>query len=314
MLIVLSLAGAGLLAPAAGAQAGGTPASSGMAGGAQYGRPIEIRERPVATLFRVAPRKLRAGQAPRIALRVDEGGVRTVTARLVFQPVRSGAIARVDIGDVRVGRETAVPWPSATQLQAGSYVVRLHVKDASGRTLRRTARASGRSSLQVVAPPAPPAPAPAPVAPITPTAPVVRAGGVFPVQGPHSYGDAFGAPRKGYEHQGVDVAAAEGVPIVAPLDGTITAVDYQARAAGYYIVQTALDGRAFFYAHCQEGSIVVVAGATVSAGQPLCRVGATGDASGPHLHFEMWEGGWRSSKDSHPVDPLPQLKAWDGAL
>ena len=52
-------------------------------------------------------------------------------------------------------------------------------------------------------------------------------------------------------------------------------------------------------------------GQAVAAGQQLCRVGQTGDATGPHLHFEIWIGGWRRDKASVPVDPLAQLQAWD---
>jgi murein DD-endopeptidase MepM/ murein hydrolase activator NlpD len=66
-----------------------------------------------------------------------------------------------------------------------------------------------------------------------------------------------------------------------------------------------------FFAHCQEGSIPVVPGAVVAAGQPICLVGRTGDATGPHLHFEIWVGGWRVSAASHFIDPLPDLQAWD---
>jgi murein DD-endopeptidase MepM/ murein hydrolase activator NlpD len=43
----------------------------------------------------------------------------------------------------------------------------------------------------------------------------------------------------------------------------------------------------------------------------MCLVGHTGDATGPHLHFEIWVGGWRVDAASHPIDPLADLQAWD---
>jgi murein DD-endopeptidase MepM/ murein hydrolase activator NlpD len=88
-------------------------------------------------------------------------------------------------------------------------------------------------------------------------------------------------------------------------------VRYQASGAGWYVVLDGVDGRDYFFAHCAEGSVAVAAGAPVAAGQRLCGVGATGGASGPHLHFEIWEIGWRVP-GGFPIDPLPQLLAWGG--
>jgi murein DD-endopeptidase MepM/ murein hydrolase activator NlpD len=202
--------------------------------------------------------------------------------------------------------------------------VSLHATDPTGRTLARTARASGQGRLTVVPKPKPkpkpapmpptpaptnPAPVPAPVP--APTAPITS--GVFPVAGPHSFGgpDArFGAGRTGHSHEGQDVLAAAGTPVVAPTAGTVIAVGYQKGGAGYYVTLHSVDGRDFFMCHFQPGSTVVALNQTVAAGAPIARVGSTGDASGPHLHFEIWIGGWARGE---PIDPLPQLRAWDGA-
>ena len=87
------------------------------------------------------------------------------------------------------------------------------------------------------------------------------------------------------------------MPVVAPVAGSISFTDYQAKAAGYYIVEKGSDGYDYFFAHCQKGSVVVAPEQAVLAGQPLCNVGMTGDATGPHLHFEAWEG-WRVDGNS----------------
>lgn len=134
----------------------------------------------------------------------------------------------------------------------------------------------------------------------------------FPVDGPFSFGGdgaKFGAGRPGHTHQGQDVVADEGEPVVAPYGGKITYVAYQAAGAGYYVVEDADDGRDYVFMHFQKGSTAVKEGDRVTTGQRLGLVGATGDASGPHLHFEVWTGGaWQFG--GKPVDPLPLLKQW----
>ncbi|TML33044.1 MAG: hypothetical protein E6G29_12625 [Actinobacteria bacterium] len=77
----------------------------------------------------------------------------------------------------------------------------------------------------------------------------------FPVAGPHSYGGPearFGAPRSGHTHQGQDLLAAEGTPLVAPLRGVITYTGYQAGGAGIYVVMHASGTRYdFAFMHLQ---------------------------------------------------------------
>jgi murein DD-endopeptidase MepM/ murein hydrolase activator NlpD len=160
---------------------------------------------------------------------------------------------------------------------------------------------------------------PTPRAPATrtPTPPATTVSGVFPVQGPFSFGgdDArFGAGRAGHIHQGQDVVAASGTPLVAPVAGTVTWKSNQPGGAGIYLVVRGAgsgEARDYVFMHIKRGTMLVAPGDAVSAGQQLAQVGATGDASGPHLHFEIWIGGW-FARGGAPVDPLPQLQRWAG--
>jgi murein DD-endopeptidase MepM/ murein hydrolase activator NlpD len=164
-------------------------------------------------------------------------------------------------------------------------------------------------------PPKPPTPAPPSVGEAGVPSPTQTAseGALFPVLGSHSFGGAenrFGAPRTGHTHQGQDVLASEGLTVAAPLAGTVITTAYQAGGAGWYAAEHTVDGLDFFYAHCQAGTLAVGTGEPVQAGQAICKVGQTGDATTPHLHFEIWVGGWQAA-GGHPIDPLPYLEAWD---
>jgi biotin carboxyl carrier protein len=308
-----------LLAVPSSAHASGVGAASfptAHAGGAEYGQPNgrPSAAHPVATTFRIGRHTLTEGAHPTLALRIDQFGVRSVTARVAFRPVHGdGTVAVFQLGRIRTGALLHPRWPAGVALKPGVYDVSLHAAGPAGGQLLRRAHASGKASLTVKAKPAPkPAPVATPTPTTTPVAnPGVTTAGVFPVAGPHTYGDGFGVGRVGHTHQGQDVLAAEGTPVVAPEAGTIVARDYQASAAGFYLTEDASDGRSFFFAHCKADTFAVAVGQAVAAGQQLCQVGHTGDATGPHLHFEIWLGGWRRSSASTVIDPLAQLQAWD---
>jgi murein DD-endopeptidase MepM/ murein hydrolase activator NlpD len=155
-----------------------------------------------------------------------------------------------------------------------------------------------------------PPPGPAPGDDPPPPPPPAADDHAFPVLGPYSFGgdgSRFGAPRGNHTHQGQDVAASEGQTLVSVSNGTVYWRAYQASAAGNYVVIRGSDGYDYAYMHLREGA-AVDAGEHVSAGEPIGHVGQTGDAQGPHLHFEVWDGHWQDG--GHPIDPLPFLRAW----
>jgi murein DD-endopeptidase MepM/ murein hydrolase activator NlpD len=301
------LAGAALALlawPATGhAQSGGTTVPA-PTGGAGYGSSVP---KLTASRFAVTPRTLTVGAAASFRYRID-GTQRSVRVRVDLLPIGSRRpAARIRMGWKRTGRTLVRTWtPPAGRLTPGGYVARLHAVDRRGRTLRRTATASGRSRLTVLAPPAPaPAPAPPPAAAV--------GSGVFPVQGSYTFGDGFGVKRGEATHRGQDILAAEGTPVATPRGGIVSWRAYQASGAGNYVVIDADDGRDFVFMHLQNGSITVAKGDVLSAGQVFAKVGTTGHTSGPHLHFEIWPTGWYSSDASAPIDPAPDLRAWAAA-
>jgi murein DD-endopeptidase MepM/ murein hydrolase activator NlpD len=135
-------------------------------------------------------------------------------------------------------------------------------------------------------------------------------GGVFPVRGEHDYGTFVNRFGGGRNHQGQDVFAKCGTPLVAALGGVVTFKKFQSRA-GNYVVIKADDGTGQAYMHLAAPA-TVDKGQRVAAGDPIGRVGDTGRASGCHLHFELWTApGWYEGGSA--IDPLPALKRWDAA-
>ena len=95
-------------------------------------------------------------------------------------------------------------------------------------------------------------------------------------------------------HTGTDIACAEGTPILAAADGTVTVangLDSWGGSYGYYIQIDHGGGLETLYAHCS--SICVTTGQQVQSGQVIGYVGHTGRATGSHLHFEVRANGNR---------------------
>jgi murein DD-endopeptidase MepM/ murein hydrolase activator NlpD len=146
-------------------------------------------------------------------------------------------------------------------------------------------------------------PKPVRTAPTDIDAPLSPAGYVFPVYGPSSFSDTYGAPRAHVTwHHGEDIFAPLGAPVLAVADGTVFSVGWN-DVGGYRFWLRDRQGNQFYYAHLSAFSPMAVENRSVRAGDVIGFVGNTGDAQGTpyHLHFEI-----------HPVSLLPM--GYDGVV
>lgn len=130
----------------------------------------------------------------------------------------------------------------------------------------------------------------------------------FPIRGRHTYGDGVGAGRG---HRGQDVFARCGKRLRAARAGRVQFKGNQPSGAGRYLV---IDGKAtpldYVYMHLGRG-VRVREGEKVRTGEMIGRVGRTGNASGCHLHFELWSGpGWFEG-GTYLRSVRSELRRWD---
>ena len=136
---------------------------------------------------------------------------------------------------------------------------------------------------------------------------------VVPVHGVRA-GDlrpSFGAPRSGGRtHQGIDILARRGTPVVATADGMV--VSTRPNRLGGTVVWVAGAGRRlYYYAHLDAVAPDVRVGTIVRAGDRLGSVGTTGNAAGgpPHLHFGIYRTpSWLGDGRTAALDPYPYLR------
>ncbi len=131
--------------------------------------------------------------------------------------------------------------------------------------------------------------------------------GQFPVAGSAYYTDDWLEPRPGptpHLHMGDDIIAPTGTPLRAPATGQLTYSDSDPAGYGLTAIVTRADGAYFLMAHMSATVAGLASGSSVAQGQIVGFVGATGDATGPHCHFEVHPGGGAA------VDPKPLLDKW----
>lgn len=128
---------------------------------------------------------------------------------------------------------------------------------------------------------------------------------VFPVAAPSTFSDDWMAPRGSRYHEGIDIMAARGAPIVAVVSGTIVRIGTTPISGNRFWLR-ASNGDEYFYCHLDGFAPAAREGAFVKAGTVLGYNGDTGDAKGttPHLHFEIHPGG------GGPIRPYPLVSSW----
>ena len=130
---------------------------------------------------------------------------------------------------------------------------------------------------------------------------------IFPVLGTSWFEDGFGADREGGKrrHEGTDLFAKEGTPIVSICGGRVEQLGWN-RLGGERVGVRGDDGNYYYYAHLQAISSSLVKGERIKAGESVGSMGHTGDAltTPDHLHFgiELPNGQW--------INPYPFLAVW----
>ncbi|WP_052390044.1 M23 family metallopeptidase [Streptomyces sp. NRRL B-24484] len=182
------------------------------------------------------------------------------------------------------------PAPSGPSFPSRSPAGERPGPDRADRELARAALAA-RSRPRPQQPPQPGGPEDQDTAPRPPyVLPVERAG--------LSAGFGQAGPHWAARHTGIDFPVPAGTPVRAATDGTVT-TGWSA-AYGYLAVVTAADGTETWYGHLRGYRLP---GGPIRAGEVIGWAGSTGNATGPHLHFEVRPGG------RAPVDPVPWLLA-----
>lgn len=99
-------------------------------------------------------------------------------------------------------------------------------------------------------------------------------------------------------HNGIDIAAEEGTPVVAVKSGRVTEIRTSA-TYGRLLKYKTTDGYEVMYAHLS--AVLAEKGEKITQGQIVAKSGNTGLSTGPHLHYSLWKDG----KLLNPADYLP---------
>jgi murein DD-endopeptidase MepM/ murein hydrolase activator NlpD len=245
------------------------------------------RGRVELTLSKIGPTNrlfFDSGESARFRFRLEGKGRHDVTVRAINtksnKVVRNWKLPRVP-----VGKRQAVRWNGKLNKKGfakdGKYTFKVFRTGRPGSDPIESRRARGKSRLNFYR-------------------------HIFPVRARHTFGDGWGAGRG---HRGQDVFAKCGKKIRAARGGRVKHSSYHSRAGHYVVIAGRNTGWDYVYMHLQKRG-KAKEGQRVRTGQVIGHNGETGNASGCHLHFEMWSpSGWYSGGKPRPV--TKRLKRWD---
>ncbi|MFF2877231.1 murein hydrolase activator EnvC family protein [Gottfriedia sp. NPDC057991] len=107
-------------------------------------------------------------------------------------------------------------------------------------------------------------------------------------------------------HEGVDIASAGSVPVVAAGDGVVIRAYVSSTYGNCVFITHNIDGQVWTTVYAHLASFNVSTGQTVSKGMQIGYMGSTGHSTGQHLHFELHKGEWNYAK-SNAVDPMKYI-------
>lgn len=121
-------------------------------------------------------------------------------------------------------------------------------------------------------------------------------------------------PRAGGFHYGVDLAAPLNTPIYAVADGTIVKAGAASGFGDWIVEDSTINGAkvSFVYGHEYPSGLLAQEGQQVKTGDMIGLVGENGEATGPHVHFEVWPGGRLTGGKA--VDPMSWLNGSASAV
>jgi murein DD-endopeptidase MepM/ murein hydrolase activator NlpD len=142
-----------------------------------------------------------------------------------------------------------------------------------------------------------------------------RPDAVFPVRSHVDWGEAdarFGASRSGHMHEGQDMFAPAGTPLVAIRDGRVVETGDDGGRGNYIAIWSPEVRHTFVYLHMLRPT-PLEPGDEVRMGEHVGRVGCTGSCWGNHLHFEVRDGHGTTGAPHDPLAMLERLAARRGA-